>query len=272
MLDFACSNNGKAAVHCHAGLGRTGVLIACYIIFAERISANEAIRKVRKPRPPSIQTREQINCVKDFYAYIRPMWVIYGAPTHTFSLFHFLQRQMKILHGEERRKLRYIPKIVFVVCTRLLEIAEVDFDLTASVKVKFSMRKPRALQPSVVVKPSSEITSAVPATDDSGASTPHEATDADDTNLLRLSEEEVFCLKRENTDIPIVKRSIMSDIVTTVPTSLQQEEEEEEGSFSPLDVCKKSSSLPNVSFVSSADEPVSLPDELFIDIISPKVI
>ncbi|CAH8848418.1 unnamed protein product [Trichobilharzia szidati] len=35
---------GKVAIHCYAGLGRTGVIIACYLVFNNRISAGEAIR------------------------------------------------------------------------------------------------------------------------------------------------------------------------------------------------------------------------------------
>ena len=38
------------AVHCHAGLGRTGVLIACYLAYSQRIRGDEAIARVRQKR------------------------------------------------------------------------------------------------------------------------------------------------------------------------------------------------------------------------------
>ena len=259
VLDFACTN-GKAAVHCHAGLGRTGVLIACYIIFAERVSANQAIRQVRKARPPSIQTREQINCVKDFAAYIRPMWVIFSPPEHNVTLNHFLQRQMKILHGEERQKLRCIPKIVFIVLTRLLQISNIDFDLTPCVKVKFSLGK-RPLQPSVphvvttpVTTHTTDTNSAgeepwdlCPGTTTSEPSANHTTTTKMTTDIPLLSEEDLFCLQRQNTDFPLVKKSSISDVVP-VPS------DHDITSFSMI---RKSSSLPNVSFISAGQDAVS---------------
>jgi atypical dual specificity phosphatase len=53
------------AVHCGAGLGRTGVVLAGYFI-AKGMSASNAIAKVRKLRPGSVETDEQAQAVADF--------------------------------------------------------------------------------------------------------------------------------------------------------------------------------------------------------------
>ena len=49
VMDFALSE-GKVAVHCHAGLGRTGVLIACYLVYSRRLTGDQAIAYVRQKR------------------------------------------------------------------------------------------------------------------------------------------------------------------------------------------------------------------------------
>ncbi len=53
------------AVHCGAGLGRTGVILACYLV-AQGTSAQGAISKVRRLRPGSIETDEQADAVVEF--------------------------------------------------------------------------------------------------------------------------------------------------------------------------------------------------------------
>ena len=46
------------AVHCAAGLGRTGTMIACFLV-SRGMTATEAISYVRSHRPGSVETLEQ---------------------------------------------------------------------------------------------------------------------------------------------------------------------------------------------------------------------
>jgi atypical dual specificity phosphatase len=52
-----------AAVHCGGGLGRTGTLLACYLVSSEGLGAGEAIQRVRSLRPGSVETPSQAAAV-----------------------------------------------------------------------------------------------------------------------------------------------------------------------------------------------------------------
>ena len=52
-------------VHCGAGLGRTGTVLACYLV-TQGMSAKNAIARVRRLRPSSIENEQQERAVIDF--------------------------------------------------------------------------------------------------------------------------------------------------------------------------------------------------------------
>jgi atypical dual specificity phosphatase len=72
QLDLCVSTINRAnehgmgvGVHCGAGLGRTGVVLACWFV-TQGLNAKNAIARVRRLRPGSVETDEQADAVAEF--------------------------------------------------------------------------------------------------------------------------------------------------------------------------------------------------------------
>lgn len=65
VIDKARAAGMGVAIHCLAGKGRTGTILAAYFVH-QGLSAREAIRKVRELRPGSIEVPEQEDAIRAF--------------------------------------------------------------------------------------------------------------------------------------------------------------------------------------------------------------
>lgn len=64
-IEKAHANKLGVAIHCTAGKGRTGTLLACWFV-AHGLTPRDAITRVRRLRPGSIETEEQENAIVEF--------------------------------------------------------------------------------------------------------------------------------------------------------------------------------------------------------------
>jgi len=64
-MQKAHQQNWGVGVHCGAGLGRTGTVLACYLV-TQGLSGKNAIARIRRLRPNSIENDEQERAIIEF--------------------------------------------------------------------------------------------------------------------------------------------------------------------------------------------------------------
>jgi atypical dual specificity phosphatase len=71
FIDEQIKNNQAVMVHCAAGMGRAGTILACYFIKYKKLSAIQAIKKIRDERPGSIQSEGQELAISFYEKHIK---------------------------------------------------------------------------------------------------------------------------------------------------------------------------------------------------------
>lgn len=70
FIDQQMSNGRPVMVHCAAGKGRTGTVLAAYLVKRQKLTAERAIEKLRSMRPGSVQSVSQETAVSMYEKYL----------------------------------------------------------------------------------------------------------------------------------------------------------------------------------------------------------
>ncbi|XP_055491353.1 dual specificity protein phosphatase 23b [Leucoraja erinacea] len=71
IVEEANAKGEGVGVHCHHGFGRTGTMLACYLVKSRNITGADAIKEIRRIRNGSIETIEQEEIIVQFCYHIK---------------------------------------------------------------------------------------------------------------------------------------------------------------------------------------------------------
>lgn len=71
FIEKQIADNHPVMVHCAAGKGRTGVILAAYLVKNEKLGPQEAIDRIRSMRPGSIQSEAQEWAITMYEKYLK---------------------------------------------------------------------------------------------------------------------------------------------------------------------------------------------------------
>ncbi len=67
FISLKIAEGKKVLVHCHAGMGRTNLMIAAYIVNKEMIKPDMALERVKNARPAHWVTEDQEKSLWDYF-------------------------------------------------------------------------------------------------------------------------------------------------------------------------------------------------------------
>ncbi|KAK6013561.1 dual specificity phosphatase, catalytic domain protein [Ostertagia ostertagi] len=110
---------GKVAVHCHAGHGRTGMVIAACMMLLRGMTPREAVDFVRQKRPGSVQSSDQVEALHSLHVLLfNDASVLPQSPFRSTS--EYVEFTGRVLPRMDTRRYGKLPKPLFVGFVALL--------------------------------------------------------------------------------------------------------------------------------------------------------
>jgi protein tyrosine phosphatase domain-containing protein 1 len=116
MSIVTIDKKGKVIVHCHAGYGRTGIVIVCYLLFISLKDSDTIIQEVRSKRKKCVETKDQIKYCKKFEEFLKHSRILFG---NKENIDVYLKRQEDLLFGNELNKYGFVPKLIVKVLEKV---------------------------------------------------------------------------------------------------------------------------------------------------------
>jgi hypothetical protein len=114
----------RVLVHCHAGYGRTGVVLACYMLYISTKSAEEVIQEIRERRNQCVQKQSQIAYIKKFQDCIKFIYLDLIRARETFTgqkrdIDFYIKHQLDLMSQSDAHRFFHIPRILLMILERV---------------------------------------------------------------------------------------------------------------------------------------------------------
>lgn len=154
VVDSVVNEGGLVLVHCHAGMGRTGLAIGCYLLYSGKYEdVGEVMRLVKEKRNKAFSNTTQNNFIQVFNELLKELRVLFPTKAEErISLRDFLTKQNYLLHGPRKRQLRHCPILLAEICERVCTLRAKGIVESKDVAVGVVGRAPDFLEVDRVVK------------------------------------------------------------------------------------------------------------------------
>ena len=119
IYDMIKIKNKKVLVHCHAGNGRTGIVIACYLMYTYNYNAKDAVVKLREVRKKCIEKNSQMRYCCKFKKFIIQLRKIFT--NEKYEVDYFIKHQCDLSIDDSYKNI-YIPKIIWLCLDILFDL------------------------------------------------------------------------------------------------------------------------------------------------------